>query len=174
MRILIAVFCTLPLLGCSGFSDAMDAQQETSDNEKEAAQNEKARHDRIVKRKEEVNVGEKGIIGKMTDEVVDMHKAMAENPELIIVENKAKGDDPLSFYASAYIAVRSQASQLGMQQQLQHIKILEERNPTYDEFVGIMKSNRIQFSKLPYYRMYGYDEKEGKIVVLEDPALKPE
>src|SRR5690242_8196785 len=40
----------------------------------------------------------KGIIGKETDEIVDYHETIKNNPNFEIIENKAKGDDLLSFY----------------------------------------------------------------------------
>lgn len=116
----------------------------------------------------------KGIIGKMTAKVVDVKEAMAQNPNLKVVENKTGGDDPLSFAASAYVSARSQASVLGFQAWLKQFKIVEERNPTYAEFMQAMKENRIEFTELYQWQMYGYDAQAGMIVVLEDGAMKAE
>jgi hypothetical protein len=116
----------------------------------------------------------KGIIGKTDGRVVDVKKALAENPNLQIVENKAGGDDPLSFAASAYVSARSKASLFGFQAWLKQHKIVEERNPTYDEFIQQMKENRIEFTALYPWQMYGYDSQAGTIVILEDGAMKAE
>lgn len=116
----------------------------------------------------------KGIIGKMDARVVDVQQAMAENPNLKVVENKTGGDDPLTFAASAYISARSQASTLGFQHWLKTFKAVEERNPTYAEFTQAMKENRVEFTALYQWQMYGYDSKAGAIVILEDPVKKAE
>lgn len=116
----------------------------------------------------------KGIIGKMTGEVLDVQKALAENPNLKIIENKTQGDDPLSFAASAYIHARSEASMLGFKAWLKQHKIVEERNPTYAEFMQAMKENNVHFTARPLWEHYGYDEKLGALVILEDSALKAE
>lgn len=116
----------------------------------------------------------KGIIGKTDGRVVDVKVAMAENPNLKIVENKTGGDDPLTFAASAYVAARSQASLLGFQAWLKQFKIVEERNPTYAEFMQAMKENRVEFTALYPWQMYGYDSQAGTIVVVEDGVMKAE
>ena len=119
------------------------------------------------------NGDDKGIIGKMTDEVLDYEQAVAENPNLREVELKAQGDY-LSFMASAYVNVRAKVSMLQMEHELNIIKQLEERNPTYDEMMKIMKQYQIQFTMLPRYRKYAYHAKDGRFAILEDPAKKPQ
>ena len=116
----------------------------------------------------------KGIIGKTDGRVVDVKKALVENPNLKVVENKTGGDDILSFVGSAYVVARSQASMLGFQAWLKQHKIVEERNPTYDEFIQAMKENGVRFSALYPWQMYGYDAEAGKMVILEDEAMKAE
>ena len=113
-----------------------------------------------------------GIIGKMTAKVVDKQKAMSENPSGVVKENTPEGQDPLSYAASAYISLRSKASTFGFQSELKNFKALNERNPTYDEFMDMMKRNRIEFAELPPFQMYGYNAETGEIVVLEDPDDK--
>ena len=112
------------------------------------------------------------IFGGKTNEVVDMKKAMAENPDLVVVENKINAGDSLSQSMQAYVPLRSKASVLGMEHAIKTHKVLNDRNPTYEEFMKIMKDNRIEFTKLYVYQKYGYDSEEGKIVVLEDKADK--
>lgn len=116
----------------------------------------------------------KGIIGKTDARVVDVKQAMTENPNLKIVENKSGGDDPISFAASAYVSVRSQASLLGFQAWLKQHKVVEERNPTYAEFMQAMRDNRVEFTALYPWQMYGYDSQAGAIVILEDGVMKAE
>jgi hypothetical protein len=117
---------------------------------------------------------DKGIIGQTTDDVVDYQKAMAENPNLVEVELKAGGSDYLSFLMSAHINVGAKMSMLGMEHQLNIIKNVEGRNPTYSEIMKIMKDNHIKFKMPPSYRKYAYDAKRGVFVVLEDPAKQAE
>lgn len=116
----------------------------------------------------------KGIIGKMTNTVVDVKPAMAANPNLKIVENKSQGDDPISFAASAYVSARSKASMFGFSAWLKQHKIVEERNPTYAEFMQAMKENHVEFTALYQWQTYGYDSEAGAIVILEDPVMKAE
>jgi len=112
------------------------------------------------------------IFGAKTNEVVDMKNAMAENPDLVVVENKINAGDPISQSLQAYVSLRSRASTLGMEHAIKTHKALHDRNPTYGEFMKIMKDNRIEFTKLYVYQKYGYDAETGAIVVLEDKADK--
>ena len=116
----------------------------------------------------------KGIIGKTDARVVDVKQAMAENPNLKVVENKTGGDDPISFAASAYVSVRSKASLLPFQAWLKQHKIVEERNPTYAEFMEQMRTHGVEFTALYPWQMYGYDSQAGAIVILEDGVMKAE
>ena len=113
----------------------------------------------------------KGIIGKTTAKVVDAEKAK-QNPKVVEVENKVSGSDPLSVAGSAYVSITSRASTLGFQQALKQHKALNGKNPTYEEFMQMAKQNRVEFTELPPYQMYGYDAKQGSIVILEDKAEK--
>ncbi len=112
------------------------------------------------------------IIGKMTAKVVDMQKAMKENPNLVIVENKVAGSDPLTVAASAYVSATSRASTANFKHQLDIIKATNGRYPTYAEYTKLAGQLRIEFAMLPPYQMYGYDEKAGGVVILEDKAEK--
>jgi hypothetical protein len=118
-----------------------------------------------------VNDG-KGIIGKSTNQVSEMRPLMAQNPNLKIVSNKAAGDDPLTFAASAYVTARSRASLFGFEGALKLYKAEHERNPTYEEFIKMMRENHIEFTALYAWQVYAYDPQEGQIVILEDSSLK--
>ena len=111
------------------------------------------------------------IIGKTTAKVVDKNKAMAGNPNLVVVENKLQGSDPVSIAGSAYISMSSRISVLNFQNNLKTWKALNDnRNPTYDEFMQMAKD--LRFAMLPPYQMYGYDDQTGSLVILEDKADK--
>ena len=113
----------------------------------------------------------RSIIGKTTAKVVDAQKAL-RNPKIVVIENRLKTTDPLTVAASAYVSMAARASTFGFQRALQLFKAANGRNPTYEEFVKMMKENRVEFAALPPYQMYGYDAKTGGIVILEDKAKK--
>ena len=113
------------------------------------------------------------VIGKTTARVVDYQKAMQENPRLIVKENKAQGNDPLSFAASAYVSARSRASLLNFQHNLDIMKAINEnKNLTYDEVIKLMKQTGLELAALYPYQMYAYDEQTGALMILEDPDDK--
>lgn len=167
MRFLLLLLCVSVMCGC-GIKSGLDKKSEkTSTDKKEVAKPE------VQQKPAEPQKGDgKGIIGKSTSEVLDYRKAKAENPNFIDVD-PTPGGDYLTFVTSSYIDLRSKASMLGMQQQLQLIKQGEGRNPTYAEIMKIMKENGIQFTMLRRYQKYSYDEKDGKFIILEDPTLRP-
>lgn len=117
---------------------------------------------------------DESIIGKTTNEVVDKQQAMADNPNLVVVEDKVKGSDPLTVAGSAYVVMSARVSTFGFQQALKVFKAQHGRNPTYEEFTQMMQENNVQFAKMRPYRKYGYDAETGGIVILEDKALKAE
>lgn len=117
---------------------------------------------------------DKGIIGKTSNVVVDANKAL-QDPEIVLAEGaSADGVDPFSQAGSVYFSAMAKVSTLGMQQAVNMKKAVEGRYPTYDEYMQIMKENRIEFVKLRSYEMYGYDDKSGKILVLMDKRLQRE
>lgn len=119
------------------------------------------------------NDNKKSIIHKTTAVVVDAKKAL-ENPDIIVVDGKIKGIDPFTQAGSAYVSMASRVSTLGMQQAIKAHKALNDRFPTYDEYMQMMKENRIEFAQLPPYKMYGYDAESGTILVLQDNKKKEE
>ncbi len=111
---------------------------------------------------------------RWTQEVVDMHKAMMENPKLVEVENKVTGSDPLTTSLEAYIAISSRANVLNFQHQLNILKAVEDRNLTYEEVMDLIKQTKMEFNALPDYQTYAYDDKQGRFTILEDPDAKAE
>ncbi|WP_013626385.1 hypothetical protein [Rubinisphaera brasiliensis] len=112
------------------------------------------------------------LVKRKTQEVVDMQKAMAENPKLIEVENKINASDPLTASLQGYIAISSRANVLNFQHQVNIMKAAEDRNPTYQEIMNLIKQSNMEFNALPDYQTYAYDEKEGRFTILEDPEAK--
>ena len=99
--------------------------------------------------------------------VVDMSVA-AKQPNLRVVENKIKGNDPLSVAASAYVTQRGRVAMLNLQNSMKMFKAMNGKPPTFKEFQEMLKQHNVELSVLPPKRLYGYDPKTGGIVILED------
>ncbi len=113
------------------------------------------------------------LLKRKTSEVLDKHKAMAENPKLIEVENKITGKDPLTVSLEGYISASSRINVLNFQHQVDLMRAMNDnRPPTYKEIVELIKQTKMEFNALPDYQKFAYDEKEGKFLILEDPEEK--
>ena len=99
--------------------------------------------------------------------VVDMSVA-AKQPNLRVVENKIKGNDPLSVAASAYVTQRGRVAMLNLQNSMKMFKAMNGKPPTFKEFQKMLKEHNVELSVLPPNRLYGYDPKTGGIVILEE------
>ena len=99
--------------------------------------------------------------------VVDMSVA-AKQPNFQVVENKIKGNDPLSVAASAYVTQRGRVAMLNLQNSMKMFKAMNGKPPTFKEFQEMLKKHNVELSVLPPNRLYGYDPKTGGIVILED------
>lgn len=115
----------------------------------------------------------KGVIHQTTDEVVDA-KEWLKKQGIQARDGNIEGVDPFSQAASGYFTLAARASTLGLQQQVQHYKALNDKFPSYKEFMQMMRDNRIEFAKLRWYEIYGYNEDTGKILVLVDTVAKEE
>ena len=114
-----------------------------------------------------------GIFGKVTADVVDMKKALAENPNLIVLHRDGLGNDPLTQYANAYVYLRSEAQMLNMQHQMDLMKAMnDDKYPNYEEFMKFVKQYNFQFSMLKPWQKYGYNEDTGSMVILQDEGEK--
>lgn len=110
-------------------------------------------------------------IPKVDARMVDMKAAMAANSNLVVVENKITGSDPLSVTASAYVSLRLRPEMLAFKKNLSTWKAINDnRNPTFKEFQQMAKG--LKFGALRPYQMYGYDVEKGGLVILEDRAKK--
>lgn len=112
------------------------------------------------------------LLQRKTDQVVEKRQAMADNPQLVEVENKVNAADPLTASLQGYIAISSRANVLNFQHQVNLMKAAEDRNPTYQEILDLIKQTRMEFNALPVYQTYAYDEQNGVFTILEDPAIK--
>lgn len=166
--------CLSILAGCQDPSEIAKEQDALHGNPQQDAQpaeqpEEPDERDReIAAQKKD---GKKSILQRTTAVVVDAKKAM-QNPDIEVVDGKIKGVDPYSQAGSAYVSMASRVSTLGMQQAIKAHKALNDRFPTYEEYMKMMKENRIEFAQLPPYKLYGYDDETGNILVLQDNKKK--
>ncbi len=185
----IILVCFLLVLGGLGCQDPAEIakEQDAAQGKKQNAEGdsskpempEEAIADPVVQNPDQGNKGapqnntKKSIIHKTTAVVVDAKKAL-KNPEISVVDGKIKGIDPFTQAGSAYFSMASRVSTLGMQQAIKVHKALNDKFPTYDEYMKMMKENRVEFAQLPPYKMYGYDDESGNILVLQDNKKKAE
>ena len=106
-------------------------------------------------------------IGRTTAEVID-YKKFRNNPFIVIVDNRVQGKDPLSVAASAYVSATSRASVANFKNQLNIIKAMNGKAPTFKEYKDLSKRLRIEFARLPKYQAYAYDETTGGLFVVEN------
>lgn len=120
----------------------------------------------------EVKVDQKGVIGKVTGELVDI-QAVIDDPNIRrLGDRKIPIADPITQSASAYFIMSAQVSSFGLQKAIQLYQAEHARFPTYEELKKMMKENGVQMAKLRPYEMYGYDQKTGEIEILEDKKKK--
>jgi hypothetical protein len=112
-------------------------------------------------------------VTKVAAKIVNAKEAK-QNPNVIEVENKVHGQDPLSIAASAYVSLRSRPQIAAFQSSLRQIKEGEGRTPTFEEFLKLMKQSKVEFVELYPYQMYGYDPDTGGLTILEDTKKKAE
>ncbi|MFK7777985.1 MAG: hypothetical protein QM501_07640 [Gimesia sp.] len=176
--IIVCLFFVVSLCGCQDPSEIAKQQGSVQENqvgeEPQKQEIPPAVEDPVAENKNSPqNKTKKSIIGKTTAIVVDAKKSLA-NPDIEVVDGKIKGFDPFTQAGSAYVSMASRVSTLGMQQAIKLHKALNDRFPSYDEYLKMMKENRIEFALLPPYKMYGYDSETGNILVLQDNKKKAE
>lgn len=174
----VALLCgCLIAVSLSSCQDPIEMVKKRASNQNADADSKKQEMPKAVPaapvQKPDQDNSKKSIINKTTAVVLDAKKAL-KNPDITVVDGKIKGLDPFTQAGSAYISMASRVSTLGMQQSIKSHKALNDRFPTYDEYMKMMKENRIEFAKLPPYKMYGYDDETGHILVLQDNKKKAE
>ena len=106
--------------------------------------------------------------------LVDKNKALAENPKLVDTENKVIIGDPVSFAGSVYFSAINQVTYASLKQTIDAHKALNDKPPTYDELMAMLKMVNFEFPGLKPWQVYAYDDKDGTVTVLEDPDAKAE
>ena len=107
--------------------------------------------------------------------IVDKHKALAENPNLVEVENSTEAGDYFSAVFQSYFSATSKLNKASMEYNAQlqaQLNAIDGRSdpkpPSFEEFneQAMMNPNNIK-GLLPW-QVYAYDEKTGKVTILED------
>ena len=117
-------------------------------------------------------VVKKNVVERMRARFVDREVALKENPNLVDTKNRITASDPLSTAGQGLFAATSQLSVLTMQHNIDIMKAVEDRNPTFAEMDKMLKDNNIEMTGLYPYQVYAYDAKTGTICVMEDPVEK--
>lgn len=170
VRVRLLLLCFLTMGGLSACQDPNEIAKEQGDAEPQKQEMQQKVVENPGAEKPQ-NDSKKSIIHKTTAVVVDAKKTL-KDPDVSVVDGKIKGVDPYTQAGSAYVSMASRVSTLGMQQAIKAHKALNDRFPNYDEYMKMMKENRIQFAELPPYLMYGYDDETGNILVLSDNKKK--
>jgi hypothetical protein len=113
---------------------------------------------------------------KLTTTMVDKQKAMAENPSMVeIKKNSVEGSDPITAAASGYFAAVSQFTLSAIQHDIELTKLQnDDKYPTFEEYSDILRRNGVKLRGLHKWQVYAYDQKDGKISILEDRQKKKE
>ena len=109
---------------------------------------------------------------KNNSEIYDKKKLMAENPNLIEVENKIRASDPLTAASQSYFAIGSRAQVLNMKHDLDLYHAEHGRWPTFDEFKQRLQQYNVELSGVYRWQVYAYDETDGTISILENREMK--
>jgi hypothetical protein len=112
------------------------------------------------------------ILGQRTQDIRNAEPEIQNGAQ--VATQKITAKDPISLGGNAYVTMIGKTSILEVDHAMKLYQATNDRYPKdYDEFMAeIIKANNIALPKLPAYQKYGYDEKEHKLVILEDENLK--
>lgn len=107
--------------------------------------------------------------------IVDRNQALAENPNLVEVENNTAAEDYFSAVAQSYFSGVSKLNTTSMeynaqlQAQLNAIDSgADPKPPSFEEFNAQAKLNPNNIKGLYPWQVYAYDENTGRVTILED------
>ncbi len=104
--------------------------------------------------------------------LVDAREWLAR-PKVVEVSNRITGSDPLTASMQGLFSIGSKAQILAFKKNLDIQKELNGgRNPTFKEFSQMVQQQRIRFIGVYPWQAIGYDDKEGRLMLLEDKADK--
>lgn len=152
----------IALLPCVLLLSSCQKAEETKPNDENAAPQ---------AQQGELKKGE-SIIGKVTAQVVDAKKALAENPDLREFERQGLGGDYLTQLANARTYLPAEVQMNNMKHQLDILEADKGRKLSYEEFMDFVKENGFTFSMVKPWQMYGYDSDTGEMMILQDEAKK--
>jgi hypothetical protein len=111
--------------------------------------------------------------------IVEWPKYGQENPNVVVADTDVEGWDPYSAAASAYVNIPARVEALTgeynsrLQSQLDAIEGGKDPKPqTFQQFVKEFPKSGGKFKHQRPYRLYGYNPQTGKVVILEDKAMK--
>jgi hypothetical protein len=112
------------------------------------------------------------IVGRRTQDIRNAETEIQNGAS--VATQKITANDPLTLSGNAYVTAIGKTSMIQIDHALNLYKATNDRYPKdYDEFMAeIIKANNIALPQLPAYQKYGYDEKEHKLVILQDDKLK--
>ena len=113
-------------------------------------------------------------IGKTTQNVLELTKALAEGGVLAEMDVKSEG---LEVYADAYRTSVGRLSMIAVEQKMRLHEAEHDSTPETDEefMAKIIEPGRpggLQLPMLPYYQEYAYDPAKKQLVVVEFPEKK--
>ncbi len=112
------------------------------------------------------------ITKRKTNVVVDYHKVIADNPNVFEVDNKITSKDPLSVALEGYNSAASDLGFIELQHNFDLVRATEDRILSHAEVQQYIIDNGMSMPALQDYQMYGYDDRTGRFMVLEDPDKK--
>ena len=112
------------------------------------------------------------IVGRKTREILNATEATAD-PNWIVITPQVSGSDPLSVAGTAYGRASTFAGSLGIVQWIKQEQALNGSFPSYAALMKFMQDNpSLQLPAVKDYEAYGYNDKTGEFVVLENRAEK--
>lgn len=114
------------------------------------------------------------LINKVPWRIVDKNKAMAENPNYVVVQQvKADASDYFTAVSNAYVNAKTRIYLLNLRHDIDIQRAANDGKwPTFEEFQKALKRNQIELNEMFPYQVYAYDDQTGEIVILEDPVEK--
>lgn len=102
----------------------------------------------------------------------DKKALLAQNPNLIEVENRIKVSDPITAISKSYFNIASRAQMLSLQHTLNAYKAYHEKNPPFKEFQEMYTQAGAKLAGVYRWQSYAYDEETGELCILEDREMK--
>lgn len=112
--------------------------------------------------------GKRGLVGMTSDRVYDYHQVIKLKPTLKVVDKPSAQ----TVYSRAYFSAMGKLGKGVFEYNLRLLKAESGRNPTYKQYTDTMRSSKVQLPKLPSFAIYAYNDKTGKLLILEDPAAR--